>query len=168
LRLRTHGEKSVALTIKSGLPLRQNVRFKNAIYKTVEDQLISKCVFCCKSYVYYSTVYTRKSTFGRNCFDDLRLFPLSINLVTVKEPGYLSQYGDCATGWMNQIWSFGFQFSSSSQRPGRLWGPISLLSNGYRWLFLRGSSGRWLKLIISLQLLPKLKTLGCAYFVALN
>jgi hypothetical protein len=44
--------------------------YENAIYRTVKDQFISKCVVCCKSYVYCSnsrsTVYNRKSTFSRN------------------------------------------------------------------------------------------------------
>jgi hypothetical protein len=32
----------------------------------------------------------------------------------------------------------GARISSSPRRPGRLWGPASLLSNGYRGLFPRG------------------------------
>jgi hypothetical protein len=34
----------------------------------------------------------------------------------------------------------GARFFSSPQRPGRLWGPASLLSNGYRGLFPRGKA----------------------------
>jgi hypothetical protein len=33
---------------------------------------------------------------------------------------------------------------STQQRPDRLWGPLSLLSNGHRGLFLRGkAAGAW-------------------------
>ena len=49
--------------------------------------------------------------------------------------------------------------SSSRGRPGRLWGPLSLLLNGYRILFL-GQSGRCMKFAKRLHLLPRLRTSG--------
>jgi hypothetical protein len=42
-----------------------------------------------------------------------------------------------ATGWMISG-SRGWEFFSSPPCPDRLWGPPSLLSNGYQRLFLRG------------------------------
>jgi hypothetical protein len=43
------------------------------------------------------------------------------------------------------------------------WGPISLLSNGQRWLFPRGYSGLGVKLTTQLQPLPKSRKHGCIY-----
>jgi hypothetical protein len=44
---------------------------------------------------------------------------------------------------------------SSSQRPGQLWDPPSLLSSGYRRLFPRAQSSRGVKLTTHLHLLPR-------------
>jgi hypothetical protein len=44
---------------------------------------------------------------------------------------------------------------SPSRSPDRLWGPLSLLSYGYRGLFPPGKSGRGMKLITHLQLVLK-------------
>jgi hypothetical protein len=43
---------------------------------------------------------------------------------------------------------------SSPYRPDRLWGRPSLLSNGYRELFLREESGKGVKLTTHIQLVP--------------
>jgi hypothetical protein len=43
----------------------------------------------------------------------------------------------------------------SSCRPDRFWCPPSLLSNGNRWLLLRGKSGPGVKLTTHLQLVPR-------------
>jgi hypothetical protein len=49
---------------------------------------------------------------------------------------------------------------SSPRRPDRLWDPPNLLSNGYLQLFPRGLSGRGVKLITHLQLVPKSRKYG--------
>jgi hypothetical protein len=56
------------------------------------------------------------------------------------EPEYLSQYseGGYRLDGRGSIPVRGKKFLSSPQRPDRLWGPPSLLSDGYRWLFLGG------------------------------
>jgi hypothetical protein len=50
----------------------------------------------------------------------------------------------------NKIHSF------TSQRPDRLWGPSSLLTNGYRGFFPMGKKGRGVNLTTHLHLLPRL------------
>jgi hypothetical protein len=47
------------------------------------------------------------------------------------------------------------KFFSYLCRPDRLWGPLSLQSNGYRGLFLRELSGWDVKLTTHLQLVPR-------------
>jgi hypothetical protein len=59
-----------------------------------------------------------------------------------------------ATGWTARV-RFPARFIFSPQRPLRLWGPPSLLSNGYRGLFLRGQSSRGLNLTTHLHLVPR-------------
>jgi hypothetical protein len=49
---------------------------------------------------------------------------------------------------------------SSPQRPDRLWGPPSLLSNGYRRFFPVGQSGRGVNLTAHLHLVPRSKLVG--------
>jgi hypothetical protein len=49
------------------------------------------------------------------------------------------------------------RFSFISQRPDRLWGPPSLLSNGYRGLVSLGKYGRGVKLTIHLYLVRRLR-----------
>jgi hypothetical protein len=46
-------------------------------------------------------------------------------------------------------------FFFTPQRPDRLWGPPSLLSNGYRGIFPRGLCGRSVKLTTHLHLVPR-------------
>jgi hypothetical protein len=59
------------------------------------------------------------------------------NLVLL-ELGQLSRYSDWATDWTTEIDSRhgqGMDILSLSPRPHRLWGPSSLLSNGYKGFF---------------------------------
>jgi hypothetical protein len=60
----------------------------------------------------------------------------------------------------------GSRIFSSPRRPDRLWGPHSLLSDGYRGLFHRGLSGWGVKLTNHLQLLPRSRK--CRHCVVLN
>jgi len=48
-----------------------------------------------------------------------------------------------------------WEFFSSPPRLERFWGPPSLLSNGYQWLFPWGLSGRGVKLTTLLHLAPR-------------
>jgi hypothetical protein len=57
-----------------------------------------------------------------------------------------------ATGWTHIT---GKRFVSSPQGPDRPWGPPSLLHNGYRGLYPRGSSERGIKLTTYLHLLSR-------------
>jgi hypothetical protein len=70
------------------------------------------------------------------------------------ESGWLSRYSDWATGWTSGVrFPAGAGiFFSSPPRPYRLWGPPSLLSNGYQGLFFH----RGVKLSSHLQLEPRL------------
>jgi hypothetical protein len=52
---------------------------------------------------------------------------------------------------------------SSPCRPGRLWGPSSLLSNRYPGQFPRGKIGRGVKLTTHLQLVPRSSKPGSIY-----
>jgi hypothetical protein len=54
----------------------------------------------------------------------------------------------------------GARIFSSPRRPDWLCGPTNLLSNGYWGLFLRGSSGRGVKLTTHLQLVPRSRRCG--------
>jgi hypothetical protein len=54
----------------------------------------------------------------------------------------------------------GAEISSSPQCPHRLWGPLSLLSSGYRGFFHWVQSDRKLNLITHLQLIPMLNMHG--------
>jgi hypothetical protein len=54
----------------------------------------------------------------------------------------------------------GSRIFSSPRRPDQLWGPPSLLSNGYRWLFLRGESDRGVKLTTHFQLVQRSRKPG--------
>jgi hypothetical protein len=54
----------------------------------------------------------------------------------------------------------GSKISSSLRRPDRLWGPRSLISNGYHGLFPRGWSGRDVKLTTHLQLVLRSRKCG--------
>jgi hypothetical protein len=49
----------------------------------------------------------------------------------------------------------GNRFVSSPQRPDRLWGPPSVLSNGHHGLFARGQNGQCVKLTTHVPLVPR-------------
>ena len=63
-------------------------------------------------------------------------------------------------GWSRVQVTAGARFSSFPRRPDRLWGPSSLLLNGYPWLFLWVQSSRWIRLAIHLYLVPRLRMSG--------
>jgi hypothetical protein len=54
----------------------------------------------------------------------------------------------------------GSRFFTSPCYPERLWGPLSLISNGYRGLFPRGWTGRGVKLTTHLHLVPRSRKCG--------
>jgi hypothetical protein len=63
-------------------------------------------------------------------------------------------------GWNIEEMEFNsWQKQKASQLPNCLWGPPSLLSNGYKGLFLQGYSSQGVKLTIHLHLVQKLKML---------
>jgi hypothetical protein len=57
--------------------------------------------------------------------------------------------------WFGVRVPVGSRIFFSPRRPDRLWGPLSLLSIGYRSLFRQGKSGRGVKLTTHLQLVPR-------------
>jgi hypothetical protein len=57
-------------------------------------------------------------------------------------------------------WTTGVRFPVGAPSPDRLWGPPSLLSNGYLGIFLRDLGGRGVKLTTHLHLVPKLRIRG--------
>jgi hypothetical protein len=61
------------------------------------------------------------------------------------------------SGFWGSIPGGGWEFFSSLPRPERLWGPPSLLSNGYQGLFPWGKSGRGVKLTTHLHLVQRSK-----------
>jgi hypothetical protein len=63
--------------------------------------------------------------------------------VRVRRSGFNSRQRNC------------WDFFSSPPRPGRFWGPRSVLSNGYR-----GKRGRGVKLTTRLHLVPRLRMCG--------
>jgi hypothetical protein len=64
---------------------------------------------------------------GIKPWKSIGIFP-NIGCIDLRERG--------ATGWTAGVWiPAGARFFSSPQCPERLWGPPSLLSNGYRWRF---------------------------------
>jgi hypothetical protein len=74
----------------------------------------------------------------------------------LRDPGYLSRYSDevDGRGWIPGRYQ---KIFFTLQRPDWLWGPLSLLSNGYRWFFPRGKSSRGMKLTTHLHLVPRSK-----------
>jgi hypothetical protein len=84
---------------------------------------------------------------------------MKLNCVNVKDYNRDSAVG-IATGYALDSRGVGVRVPvvarfSSPRRPDRLWGPPSLLSNGYRRIFIRGKSGRGVKLTTHLELLPR-------------
>jgi hypothetical protein len=82
-------------------------------------------------------------------------------MTTASVVGIATGYGLDDRGVGVQV-SVGSRIFSSLNRPDRLWGPPNFLSNGYRWLILRGKawSGRGVKLTTHLQLVPRSRKCG--------
>jgi hypothetical protein len=64
-----------------------------------------------------------------------------------------------ATGWTDGVrFPAGETFFCTPQRSEWLWGPFSLVPNGYRGFFPQGDGGRDVNLTAHLHLVPRLRT----------
>jgi hypothetical protein len=85
--------------------------------------------------------------------------------VGINSRAVIAQSVQCwAMGWTIGVLGFDsrweWEFFSLPPRPERLWGPPSLLSNGYQGLCPWGQSGRGVKLTTHLHLVPRLRMRG--------
>jgi hypothetical protein len=91
--------------------------------------------------------------------NDVGLYVIIRKLLDSVELGYPSRYSDGLDGG-SSIPGRGKVFFSSPKRPDRLWGPLSLLSNGYWGLFFLGQNGRVVNLTTHLHLSAEVKKGG--------
>jgi hypothetical protein len=86
-------------------------------------------------------------------YDDLMIIKTSILITQRRDTSVVIVTG---YGWTAGVrFLSGSRFFSSSQRPDRIWGTPSILSNVYRRLFPRGLRDRGVKVTTHLDLLPR-------------
>jgi hypothetical protein len=97
--------------------------------------LVSDCTNTLIRIYFHFMDLTQQLRYHRKLQCTMTIYLLSMNYQQSRD----SSVGIWSTGWtigvLGSIPAGGWEFFSSARRPERLWGPLSLLSNGYQGLF---------------------------------